>query len=186
MYQGTVAFLVAEDYSDAEFRLPYDRVGRLQTFDVVVLGVDADVRVRGREHTEAVDVEQSIADARPEDFTALVIPGGGSVDRLIAEPAVLDWLRRFNSTGHTIAALGNASSLLVAAGLARGRAIAAWPVDQERLSSLGICPTDEPVVRDGAWITTRHAGDTDALVPALLQALRHDEPAAFEEPHPET
>lgn len=185
MYQGAVAFLVTEDYADAEFRLPYDRVGRLGTFDVVVVGLDAGVRVRGRERTEAVEIDESIANVHPEDFVGLVIPGGGSPDRLLADPRVVPWVARFCSTGHTLAAAGEGSAILIATGRARGRSIAAWPVDAERLASLGVVPVDEAVVRDGAWITSRHAGDTDALVLALLQSLRHEEPASFEERHPQ-
>lgn len=185
MYQGAVAFLIADDYADAEFRLPYDRVGRLGTFDVVVIGLHAGVRVRGRERTEAVEIEQSISRVRPGDFVGLVIPGGGSPDRLLADPRVVPWVSRFSATGHTLAAAAEGSAILVATGRARGRSIAAWPADAQRLASLGVDAIDEPVVRDGAWITSRHAGDTDAIVLALLQSLRHDEPASFEERHPQ-
>lgn len=186
MYQGAVAFLVGDGYADAEFRLPYDRVGRLETFDAVVIGLDAGVRVRGRERTEAVEIEQSISDVHPEDFVGLVIPGGESPDRLLADPRVVPWVARFSATGHTLAAAAEASAILVATGRARGRSIAAWrPADAQQLASMGVCPVDEPVVRDGAWLTSRHAADTDALVLALLQSLRHEEPASFEERHSE-
>lgn len=181
MYQGTVGFLVAEGYADAEFRLPYDRIGRIDTYDVVVLGLDEGVRVPGREGTEAVEIERAIHEVRPEDFLALVIPGGDGVDRLRADPRVLDWVRRFDATDRMIAAIGEGSVLLVDAGLVRNRSVAAWPVDAPRIEAAGGHAVDEPVVEDGAWITSRHAGDADAFTLALVQALRHREISAVGE-----
>jgi protease I len=62
--------------------------------------------------------------------------------------------------------------LLISAGLVKGRTLTAWSTIQEDLRQIGANVKDEPLVRDGNWITSRKPEDLQQFSDALVQALR--------------
>lgn len=66
-------------------------------------------------------------DTRPEDYDALVIPGGRAPEYLRLNPRVLDIIRHFDSAGKPIAALCHGPQLLAAARVLTGRRLSAYP-----------------------------------------------------------
>jgi len=63
----------------------------------------------------------------PEDYDALVIPGGRSPEYLRLNDRVLDVVRHFAVTGKPIAAICHGQQILIAADLVRGRRCMAYP-----------------------------------------------------------
>jgi len=66
-------------------------------------------------------------DVRPEDFDALVIPGGRAPEYLRLNPRVLDIVRHFADAGKPIAAICHAAQLLAAAGVLVGKFCSCYP-----------------------------------------------------------
>lgn len=60
----------------------------------------------------------------------------------------------------------------VRAGLVKGRTLTAWSTIQEDLRQIGANVKDEPLVRDGNWITSRKPEDLQQFSDAIVQALR--------------
>lgn len=69
----------------------------------------------------------SFADIKPEQYDALVIPGGRAPEYLRLNPAVLDVVRHFFATGKPVAAICHGAQLLAAAGVLGGRRCSAYP-----------------------------------------------------------
>ncbi|WP_372044976.1 DJ-1/PfpI family protein [Tistrella bauzanensis] len=90
----------------------------------------------------------TIADCPPLDL--LLIPGGGGIDALLADDAVLDFVRaQAASTAHGIASVCTGALLLGAAGLLRGtRATTHW-ASHDLLAIFGAIPVADRVVVDG-------------------------------------
>ncbi|HUA99747.1 MAG TPA: DJ-1/PfpI family protein [Terracidiphilus sp.] len=63
----------------------------------------------------------------PENYDALVIPGGRAPEYLRLNPKVLDVVRYFDQAGKPIAALCHGPQLLAAAGVLKGRRVNAYP-----------------------------------------------------------
>ena len=90
----------------------------------------------------------TIADCPPLDL--LLIPGGGGIDALLGDDAVLDFVRaQAAATAHGVASVCTGALLLGAAGLLRGtRATTHW-ASHDLLAILGAIPVTDRVVVDG-------------------------------------
>src|SRR5215216_5467234 len=98
-----VAFILADMYEDAEFEVPWEQVTQAG-HQVAVVGKERSVEVTGKKGGRTV-VDLAIADVRPDEFDALVIPGGYSPDKLRAEPAMVDFVRQMVEDGKPVAAI---------------------------------------------------------------------------------
>jgi protease I len=64
---------------------------------------------------------------RPEEYDALVIPGGRAPEYIRLNPRVLEIVRHFASAKKPIAAICHAAQLLAAAGVLEGKKCSAYP-----------------------------------------------------------
>ena len=63
----------------------------------------------------------------PDEYDALVIPGGRAPEYLRLNPKVLDLVRHFNEAGKPIAAICHGPQILAAAGVLNGRECSCYP-----------------------------------------------------------
>ena len=113
-----------------------------------------------------------IADARAEDYHALLLPGGvGNPDRLRMEPGAVALVRAFADAGKPVAAICHGPWLLVEADVIRGRRVTSWPSIRTDLKNAGGDVVDEAAVTDGNIITSRNPDDVPAFTEALTRAL---------------
>ncbi len=71
-----VAIILANEFEDIEYSSPKEALENAG-FNTVVIGDTANSEVVGK-HGEKVTVDVGIAEAKPEDYDALLIPGGFS------------------------------------------------------------------------------------------------------------
>lgn len=69
----------------------------------------------------------SFAEVRPEDYDALVIPGGRAPEYLRLNRRVLDIVRHFAEADKPIAAICHGAQILAAAGVLEGKGCSAYP-----------------------------------------------------------
>ena len=77
----------------------------------------------------------TFADIKPQDYDALVIPGGRAPEYLRLNPKVLEIVRYFAEADKPIAALCHGPQILAAAGVIKGKRLNAYPACQ-RTSNL--------------------------------------------------
>jgi protease I len=95
-------------------------------------------------------------EVRPEDYDALVIPGGRAPEYLRLNEQVLDIVRHFASENKPIAAICHAAQLLAAAGVLEGRSCSAYPACKPDVARAGGTYMDIPVDQahvDGNLVT---------------------------------
>jgi protease I len=92
----------------------------------------------------------SFADIRPEDYDALVIPGGRAPEYLRLKDSVLDLVRYFFVADKPVASICRGAQLLAAAGVLEGKACSAAPGVSPEVNQAGGCWVDIPV--DGAYV----------------------------------
>ncbi|HYS82677.1 MAG TPA: type 1 glutamine amidotransferase domain-containing protein [Anaeromyxobacteraceae bacterium] len=170
--QARIACVIADDFEDSEFRIPYDRL-RSQGYEVELIGVKAGQEVQGKRGKERVIIEKEIGQTRADDYVALFIPGGYSPDHLRIDRRFADFARTFDARQKLIAAVCHGPQLLITARIVKGRTLTAWPTIQDDLSQLGATVKDEPVVVDRNWITSRKPDDLRAFSDAILERLGH-------------
>jgi protease I len=165
-----IACVLGQGFEDSEFRLPYDRL-KEEGYQVDVIGVKAGEELKGYKGKEKVKAEKSIDQVKPEDYDALLIPGGQSPDRLRADRRMVEFVKKFDQAGKLIAAVCHGPQLLIAAHLVKGRTLTAWQTIQDDLRQIGATVKDEPVVRDRNWITSRKPDDLQQFSDAIVEEL---------------
>ena len=79
----------------------------------------------------------TFAEVRPENYDALVIPGGRAPEYLRLNEEVLRMVRHFAEAKKPIAAICHGAQLLAAAGVVQGRSCSAYPAVGPEVKSAG-------------------------------------------------
>ena len=80
-------------------------------------------------------------DVRPDDYDALVIPGGRAPEYLRLNAKVLDIVRHFSAADKPIAAICHGAQILTAAGVLQGKSCSCYPaVGPEVVAAGGTVP----------------------------------------------
>ncbi len=166
-----VAFIVDEQFEDAEFRVPYDRLLDAG-YEVVIVGREAGKLLKGKKGRETITTERSIRDVSAGDFDALVIPGGYSPDHLRQDPDMVAFTRDIFTAGKPLAAICHAGWMLAEADLLDGRTVTSWPSIKTDLVNAGAHWVDREVVEDGNLITSRKPADLQAFSETILRQLK--------------
>jgi deglycase len=128
--------------------------GRLYSGRRGRLDVGGDIAVRG---------------IRAALFSALVIPGGYSPDRLRMRHAILDLIRDAIATNVPVGAVGHAAQVLISANAIEGRTVTCWPSIAIDVKNAGGLYVDRPVVEDRGIVTARKVDDIRAFVEAIVR-----------------
>jgi protease I len=123
--------------------------------------------VRGRKFKEWGDelpVDVPLAQARPDDFDALLLPGGVmNPDRLRKQPEAVAFVKHFFDAGKPVAVICHGPWTIVEAGAARGRTITSWPSLRTDLRNAGAEWVDREVVVDRNLVSSRKPDDFPAF-----------------------
>jgi protease I len=162
---------VAQDFEDSEFTVPFDRL-KNAGHEVTVFGCRAGEIVIGKRGQARATIDRVAADMEPDDFDALVIPGGYSPDHLRLDEDVVAFVRRFCETGKPVAAICHGPQLLIEADVVRDRRMTSWPSVRTDLRNAGAKWIDCEVAVDGNLITSRKPADLEAFCDEILDRLR--------------
>ena len=114
----------------------------------------------------------TIAEARAEDYDALLLPGGvGNPDRLRMDEAAVALIKAFDAVGKPIGAICHAPWLLAEADVLRGKRATSWPSIRTDIRNAGAEVVDEAAVTDGHLVTSRKPDDVPAFTAALIAAI---------------
>jgi len=165
-----VAFILAEQFEDSEFRVPYDKL-KQAGHQVTVIGLQAGQEIAGKKGKEKVKPDLSVDQAKAADFDALVIPGGYSPDHLRTSLKMVGFTRELFMAGKPVAAVCHGPWMLVEADVLDGRMVTSWPSVKTDLINAGARWVDREVVEDGNMITSRKPDDLEAFSAAILRQL---------------
>lgn len=131
--------------------------------------------VRGWQHTrwgDEFEVDTAVDAANPNDYDALVLPGGVmNPDELRRHPHVQSFVRKFFEEHKPVAAICHGPWTLIDAGVIGGRRMTSYHTIQMDLKNAGASWVDEDVVVDSGLITSRSPDDLDAFNQALIEKV---------------
>jgi protease I len=114
----------------------------------------------------------TIDDVNPDDFDALILPGGvRNPDHLRLHGNVIDLIRAFAEQEKPVGAICHGPWLLVEADLLRGRTATSWPSIRTDLRNAGAKVVDRPAVTDGNIVTSRNPDDVEEFTNALVNLI---------------
>src|SRR5690606_16318582 len=117
-------------------------------------GKSAGAQVTGKKGTK-VTIEKGSGDVRPDDFDAVVVPGGYSPDKVRTDEKLVGLVREANDANKPIAAICHAGWVLAEADVVRGRTVTSYHSIRTDLVNAGATWVDKEVVEDGNLITSR-------------------------------
>lgn len=160
-----VAILVTDGFEESELHEPRKALEAAGAETRVVSPKTG--QVCGWKHGDwgdPVDVDVPLNKARPQDFDALVLPGGViNPDKLRMMPEAVDFVRAFFDQGKPVAAICHGPWTIVEADRARGRKITSWPSLRTDLRNAGAEWVDQEVVVDRNLVTSRKPDDLPAF-----------------------
>ncbi len=113
---------------------------------------------------EQFQSEMALEQANPNDFDAVLLPGGAlNADALRMESSAQEFVRRIDSDGKPIAVICHAPWLLVSARLTNGRTMTSYYTIQDDIRNSGAEWVDKEVVRDENWVSSRQPSDIPAF-----------------------
>ena len=119
-----------------------------------------------REHI----VDVLLSDARPDDYDALLLPGGlMNPDKLRMDSTAVKFVRSFFEHGKPVAAICHAPWMLIEAGVVNGRTLTSYPSLQTDLRNAGADWVDREVVTDEGLVTSRNPDDVPAFNAKMLE-----------------
>ncbi|MFD2612255.1 type 1 glutamine amidotransferase domain-containing protein [Paenibacillus gansuensis] len=166
-----IAFLLASEFEDSEMQVPYDQL-KEAGHEAVIIGLTQGEELYGKNKTVSYQTELSIADARPMDYDAVVIPGGSSPEGLRTDEKILNFVKDINISGKPIAAICHGPQILISAKLVQGRTMTCYPPLKDDLVNAGARFVDQEAVVDGNFITSRSPQDEPAFVQEILKKLQ--------------
>ncbi|WP_051109885.1 type 1 glutamine amidotransferase domain-containing protein [Massilia niastensis] len=170
-----VAVLMTDGVEQVEYTGPRGFLEQQGAKVTLVSPKRAGEEVQGVNHGTPGDrfrVEMNVSDARPNDFAALVLPGGETNPaQLRKSREAIEFIKAFGDEDKPIAAICHGPLTLIDAGIAESKHMTSWPGAKDELCNAGAEWTDEEVVVDGKLITSRKPDDIPAFNNALLQEL---------------
>lgn len=167
-----IAMPLAEEFEDSEYTLPRE-LPENAGHEVTVLGREPGATLEGKRNQATATVDLAGAAADPDEFDALLIPGGHSPDHLRLDRDIVAFVRRFWDSGRPVAAVCHGPQLLIEAGVVAGRTLTSWPSVRKDLENAGATWVDREVVEDGNLVTSRKPADLEAFTAAILRHLEH-------------
>jgi protease I len=167
-----IACVLGPGFEDSEFKDPYDAL-RNAGHEVTIVGLEAGAVLAGSKGRVSATVDKAFKDVKPEQFDALLIPGGGSPDKLRAHDEAVKFVKAFMTAGKPTLAICHGPQLLLTANEYKDRKLTAWKTVLGDLEKAGANVVDQEVVVDQNLVTSRQPSDIPAFIRESLKLLEH-------------
>jgi protease I len=173
-----IAFLVAnEGFEQVELAEPWKAVGNAGGQPVLVAPESG--MAHGFNHLDRADsfkVDVPLAEAQPDAFDALVLPGGvANPDFLRMQPEAVHFVREFADASKPIAVICHGPWTMIDAGLISGRTLTSWPSLRTDITNAGGEWVDREVVVDregpSTIVSSRRPDDLPAFCKELVSVF---------------
>lgn len=176
-----IAILVENGFEQSELMKPRRALEQAGAKATVVSPVAG--RVKGwhaADWGEDVPVDVPLAQASPDQFDALLLPGGViNPDKLRMNPQAVAFVYGFFDAGKPVAAICHGPWTLIDAGVVQGRRLTSWPSLKLDLQNAGAEWVDEAVVVDQGLVSSRKPDDLPDFNRKMIEAFaegRHPRP----------
>jgi protease I len=178
----TIAFLATEGVEQVELTEPWKAVEQAGAQPELISIEDGDVQAWNHfDKGDTFKVDRTIEEAQPDEYDALVLPGGvANPDQLRADENVVSFIRTFAQSGKPIGVICHGPWTLIEAGVVEGRKLTSWPTLQTDLRNAGADWVDEEVVVDQGLVSSRKPDDLPAFNAKIVEEFaegRHEESA---------
>lgn len=179
-----IAILATDGFEQSELLVPLRRLKEVGARVDIVSPNEGQIRGwNGNDWGEKVDVDVQLSEADPNNYDALMLPGGQiNPDHLRGNAEALEFIRAFQNPSRPIGAICHAPWLLIETDMASGLRATSYHTIRKDMINAGADWVDEPAVVDGNIVTSRKPADLDAFCTSLVELISkspaHSSPGA--------
>ncbi|MEJ9212534.1 type 1 glutamine amidotransferase domain-containing protein [Bacillus smithii] len=167
-----IAVLVTDMVEDSEYTEPvkaYKEAGH----EVVNIEKEKGKTVKGKHGDAVITIDESIDNAKVENYDALLIPGGFSPDILRADDRFVQFVKDFMDSKKPVFAICHGPQLLITAKALEGKTATGYKSIRVDMEYAGANYKDEEVVvSDNQLVTSRTPDDIPAFNRESLKLLQ--------------
>ena len=178
-----VAILAADMFERVELEEPRKALEDAGA-EVEIVSIH-DGEIQGFDHFDpanTVKVDRTVEEASPDDYDALLVPGGvGNPDQLRGDESAVSFVRGFHDAGKPMAVICHGPWVLVESGVVRGKRLTSWPTLETDIRNAGGNWVDEEVHVDEGLVTSRKPDDIPAFNDKIIEEFcegKHEAMAA--------
>ena len=168
-----VAILCTDLFEQVEMTEPRKALDEAGAKTILIAPKSGSVQgVKHAEKGQTFPVDLKLDEADPQNFDALLLPGGAmNADALRVEREAQEFARAIETAGKPIAVICHGPWLMVSAGLVRGRTMTSYHTIQDDIRNAGANWVDREVVRDTNWVSSRQPSDIPAFNKEVIEVF---------------
>lgn len=168
-----VAILTENGFEEIELTSPKKALEEAGVIVHIVSPQKEKVKAWEEDHWSIeLPVDVTIADANPEDYDMLILPGGViNPDKMRTNTACVQFAQHFIEQGKPLAAICHGPQLLIETGMISTRILTSYLSIKSDLINAGAQWEDKEVVVDNGLVTSRSPKDLDAFNKKVLEEL---------------
>lgn len=164
-----VAFVSTHGFEDSELTSPWEAV-KDAGGEPVLVAPEAGTITGKKGHEATVDLTTS--EAKPEDFDALVLPGGvANADKIRMDESAVAFVKAFFEPQKPVGVICHGGWILTDADVVRGRTITSYRSLKTDLANAGATWLDEEVVVDSGLVSSRTPADLPAFNREVIEGI---------------
>src|SRR6476619_266709 len=166
-----VAIITENGFEEVELTSPKQALEQAGATVHVVSPEKDKVKAWDHDHWSIeVPVDVNLKDANPNEYDALMIPGGVmNPDKMRTDPNCVEFAQHFINSGKPIAAICHGPQLLIETGALSGRTMTSYPSLKTDLKNAGVQWEDKEVVTDNGLVTSRTPKDLEAFNKKMIE-----------------
>lgn len=167
-----IAILAADGVEEVEFIKPRQAVEEAGASVEVISLKPGEIQAMNHdiEPASKLPVDRAVADASPDDYDGLILPGGTvNPDKLRSDQDAIGFVQDFFKSGKPVGAICHGPVLLAEADLVRDRTLTSYPSVRSDLECRGGKVVDKEVVVDQGLVTSRSPEDLPAFCSKIIE-----------------
>jgi protease I len=168
-----VAFIATDGVERSELVQPWESIQKAGGKPELISLESGEIQTMNHdEKADTFKVDRTIGDVSPDEYDALVLPGGvANPDRLRTDSKVVAFVSRFMQDRKPVAAICHGPWVLVEAGVVKDRTLTSWPSLKTDIANAGGNWVDEQVCVDNGLVTSRKPDDLPAFCDKLVEEI---------------
>ncbi len=164
-----ILFITGNGFEDLELIYPLHRL-KEEGYEVKIASKDTN-NITGK-HEYGIKPDLSFESVNPEEYDALVIPGGKAPEIVRLNEKAVEIVKHFFEKEKPVATICHGPQILISAEVLKGRKGTSVITIKDDVVNAGAQYENNEVVIDRNWVSSRHPGDLYIWMKKFLEVIK--------------